>query len=263
MFVGENSWQSTDTISSIHWFYKWARTALVRVCECTGLSEPLLAPLAIRAFFPSCTSFPVNITIGLDKSEYQVNSFLITWQKHMLWYSFEAPRWGASNEYPQHTGFFLRNKRNIDTFWWKKAPYDYHNFIYPKYWDTLAPYHVYTGWVTNRSDRVTSSEKVLLNVPKMPTFRSACACAKYHRAFAVYSYILSYPVSLLGDSEGPDQTARMCTLIWVFTVCIYLKTCFCMAQPRHCSQICLYRVCLGLSVQRLRINTKHGQGEIS
>ena len=64
----------------------------------------------------------LTMNIGLDKSEYQVNSFLITRRKHMLWYSLEAPRQCASNEYPQHM-FSLRNKKNIDTFWWKKAPY--------------------------------------------------------------------------------------------------------------------------------------------
>ena len=31
-----------------------------------------------------------------------VNIFLICLQKHMLWYSLEAPHRGASNEYPQH-----------------------------------------------------------------------------------------------------------------------------------------------------------------
>ena len=40
----------------------------------------------------------------------------------MLWYSFEAPRRGASNEYPQHM-FLLRNKKAISIFWMKKAPY--------------------------------------------------------------------------------------------------------------------------------------------
>ena len=33
----------------------------------------------------------------------------------MLWYSLEAPRWGASNEYPQHM-FLLRNKKDICIF---------------------------------------------------------------------------------------------------------------------------------------------------
>ena len=37
-------------------------------------------------------------------------------------YSLEAPRRGASNEYPQNM-FLLRNKRTKDTFWLKKAPY--------------------------------------------------------------------------------------------------------------------------------------------
>ena len=37
--------------------------------------------------------------IGLDKRGYQANIFLISPQKHMLWYSLEVPRRGASNEY--------------------------------------------------------------------------------------------------------------------------------------------------------------------
>ena len=38
------------------------------------------------------------------------------------WYSLEAPRRGASNEYPQHM-FSLRNKKEISIFWMKKASY--------------------------------------------------------------------------------------------------------------------------------------------
>ena len=41
--------------------------------------------------------------IALDKALFQPKSiciFLISRQKHMLWYSLEAPRLGASNEYP-------------------------------------------------------------------------------------------------------------------------------------------------------------------
>ena len=35
-------------------------------------------------------------------------------------YSLEAPRRGASNEYPQHM-FSLRNEKNTDTFWLKES----------------------------------------------------------------------------------------------------------------------------------------------
>ena len=38
------------------------------------------------------------------------------------------------------------------------------------------------------------------------------------RAFALHWYIPWYPVILLADSEGPDQTARMRSLIWAFAV---------------------------------------------
>ena len=53
--------------------------------------------------------------IGLDKGGYPANMILISPRKHMLWYSLEAPRRGASNEYPQHM-FLWRNKENINTF---------------------------------------------------------------------------------------------------------------------------------------------------
>ena len=38
--------------------------------------------------------------------------FLFLYENIMLWYSLEAPRRGASNEYPQHM-FSSRNKKNI------------------------------------------------------------------------------------------------------------------------------------------------------
>ena len=36
---------------------------------------------------------------------------------------------------------------------------------------------------------------------------------------------------LLVDSEGPDQNARMCRLIWAFAVHLCPKTHICMMQP--------------------------------
>ena len=69
-----------------------------------------------------CLKMDPKSIIGLDKRGYQVNIFLIFQQKHMLWYSLEAPHRGASNKYPQHM-FSLKNKKNIDTFWLKKVPY--------------------------------------------------------------------------------------------------------------------------------------------
>ena len=38
-------------------------------------------------------------------------------------------------------------------------------------------------------------------------------------------------MTLLSDSEGPDQTARMHRLIWALTVCIFPKTRFRKARP--------------------------------
>ena len=50
------------------------------------------------------------------------------------------------------------------------------------------------------------------------------------RAFALQSHILKYPVILLADSEGLDQTARMRRLICAFAVRIRSKTRFRMVR---------------------------------
>ena len=47
---------------------------------------------------------------GLDKSGYQMNTFLISPQKHMLWVLIRSA---------QHM-FSWRNKKNLNTFGWKK-----------------------------------------------------------------------------------------------------------------------------------------------
>ena len=60
--------------------------------------------------------------IATDKRGYPHNIFLISQRKHILWYSLEVPRRGASNEYPQHM-FLSRNKKDISIFRMKKAPY--------------------------------------------------------------------------------------------------------------------------------------------
>ena len=78
---------------------------------------------------------------------------------------------------------------------------------------------VYFNWTA-------SNEKVPSNMRKMCI---SCACAKYHLGLYYPSYIL-YPIILLADNEGPDQTARMLRLIWALAVRICPKTLFRMAQ---------------------------------
>ena len=60
--------------------------------------------------------FMVTHNIPPDKAFFcqskSIDIFLVSSQKHMLWYSLEAPRRGASNEYPQHI-FSWRNNKNI------------------------------------------------------------------------------------------------------------------------------------------------------
>ena len=89
---------------------------------------------------------------------------------------------------------------------------------------------------------------ILINIPSIwygPGQAKKClrTCAKYAdsdhpahaqsivRALALHSYILWCPMILLADSAGPDQTARMHRLIWVFAVRIYPKIRFRMELP--------------------------------
>ena len=43
----------------------------------------------------------------------QLMFFLFLHKNICCWYSLEAPRWGTSNEYPQHMFFLWRNQKNI------------------------------------------------------------------------------------------------------------------------------------------------------
>ena len=56
--------------------------------------------------------------IGLDKSWYQVNIFLISQQKHG--YSSEVPWRGASNEDPQRM-ILWKIRKNYQYFWIEKS----------------------------------------------------------------------------------------------------------------------------------------------
>ena len=60
--------------------------------------------------------------IATDKRGSHIIFFLFLNENICCGYSLEAPRRGASNEYPQHM-FLLRNKKDISIFWMKKAPY--------------------------------------------------------------------------------------------------------------------------------------------
>ena len=99
----------------------------------------------------------------------------------------------------------------------------------------------------------------LIKINKIQNFQATCSslheprqakkclrtCAKYAnsdhpahaqsiiRAFALHSYIPRYPMKLLADREGPDQTARMRRLILTFAVRICPKTRFHFARPSN------------------------------
>ena len=85
--------------------------------------SPNLAPFWVKGRMFWLTNF-----IAQDKG-YLVNIFLYLFKNICCGYSLEAPRWGASNEYPQHM-ILWRNRRNTSCFFFcfflsrkKKASY--------------------------------------------------------------------------------------------------------------------------------------------
>ena len=62
------------------------------------------------------------MNIATDKRGIHIIFFLFLNKNICCGYSLEAPRRGASNEYPQHM-FSWWNKKDISIFWMKKAPY--------------------------------------------------------------------------------------------------------------------------------------------
>ena len=93
------------------------------------------------------------------------------------------------------------------------------------------PYYNYINKYTVNLIWAGSSKKVPSNMRKIRRFRSSCSCAEYRPGLGSHSHILWCPMILLADSAGPDQTARMHRLIWVFAVRIYPKIRFCMELP--------------------------------
>ena len=67
----------------------------------------LNSPKDNHIFSPFSILYSGNVISYIARDKY----FLIFPRKHMLWYSLEAPPWGASNEYPRHM------------FSWKKYQY--------------------------------------------------------------------------------------------------------------------------------------------
>ena len=65
----------------------------------------------------------------------------------------------------------------------------------------------------------------------MRKFRLSRAWAKYHSGLCSPFVYSVYPMILIADREGPDQTARMRRLIWVFAVCICPQIRFRLARP--------------------------------
>ena len=135
-------------------------------------------------------------------------------------YSLEAPCWGTSNEYPQHM-FSSRNKKNTDTFWLKKAPYQELWTLY-----FLAVVHIFC--ICMFVFRLSSS---YIPSTKEPYLRIWVASEDSDQHAHLRSLVRIYTGCILdsqrckflhADKEDSDQIGQMHRLIWVIVGCIYV-----------------------------------------
>ena len=114
-----------------------------------------------------------------------------------------------------------------DKFRWKILNYNF------KYRLVCEAFEVAVYILDRAGCRV--GRNIIIWARKAKTCLRACAkCADSHHpahAQGFELYILWYPMILLADREGPDQTARMRRLIWALAVRICPKTCFRNARP--------------------------------
>ena len=117
-------------------------------------------------------------------------------------YLLEAPRWGTSNEYPQQAPlrgtsneypqhmFLWRNKKNIDAFWWKKAPYhELCDFLFFFFFLVFIYFFFLWVWHNNFCDVFTLKDLGLLSQ------HSVChACFYTQKIMLWLPYIYILPV---------------------------------------------------------------------
>ena len=108
----------------------------------------------------------------------QIIFFLISPGKRMLWLLLGAPRWGASNEYPQHI-FSWRNKKNISIFRLEQVPC-------LELWIIFA---VNMSWVFFRKKGYNTSRRIWLSY-RMQTEKVQIALLNLTRTFSVLQYCL-------------------------------------------------------------------------
>ena len=132
----------------------------------------------------------VGILIATDKRGYPHNIFLISPRKHMLWYSLEAPCWGASNGYPQHM-FSWRNKKDISLFRMKKKKKTY---------------------------LLLCILSVVYEPRQAKTCLRTCAKCAYQPVLAIFHYLLVF----VFKPKNSDYRSLLCYLLIIILPCICL-----------------------------------------
>ena len=119
---------------------------------------------------------------------------------------------------------------------YERYPYVHFPFIESSdtvgYTQTVDCMHVYVGWAKRK--------KVPSSMRKMHRFRFIPRMRKVSSGHLLSIHVF-YSVQWF-CKQGPDQTARMRTLIWAFSVRICLKTYFRMARSLSGPSLSAYRI---------------------
>ena len=102
--------------------YRYDRKSALKSIQLRNCCQQFFVYQNIASNMSKLKTISMLSLIATDKRGYPHNFFLFLDKNICCGYSLEVPRWGASNEYPQHM-FSLRNKEDISIFRMKKAPY--------------------------------------------------------------------------------------------------------------------------------------------
>ena len=121
---------------SICWVHKCQKVCFFTLCLHMGSAKMSPQLISDKRGYPQIGGLQI-------RGGFHIIFSLFLYKNICCGYSLEAPRWDASNEYPQHM-FLWRNKKDIGIFRMETAPY----LLLCNMWTatTQISLHIHTVW---------------------------------------------------------------------------------------------------------------------
>ena len=120
--LGKRAWKISSThVEFVTEARRWYRKSVDSSAEIIGKYQRAQNGVDIGDTEAECLAlFYWSVrSVAEDKRGFRIANFLISWRKHMLWYSSKASHWDASDE--QHKNAFHGDIRILEQFFsWKK-----------------------------------------------------------------------------------------------------------------------------------------------